>query len=103
MLKTILPFVLFAVLVSGCSGTKPEVKTSTDAPKITEDDISDDKRLQRSLAPETEDKTQAQQQVSPQAGPLPEETPRAVEPGQKQRRRFIFDRNSGKGREGGSD
>ena len=101
MLKTILPFVLFAVFVSGCSGAKPNVKTSTDTPKITEDDIGDNKRYQTPSASSADDRSQASQEISPQTGPL--ETPAPVRPSRANPHRYKIDPASGKGREVGRE
>jgi hypothetical protein len=101
MLKSILPLVLLAIFVSGCSGPKSQVKDSADSPEIKERDITDNKRYETPSVPSVDDKSEARQEISPQTAPL--ETPAPVLPSREHPRRYKQDSVTGKGREVGRE
>jgi hypothetical protein len=101
MLKSILPVILLAALVFGCSGAKPVVKEPADKPEINERDITDNKRDEALSAPNVDDRTEVHQEISPQTAPL--ETPAPILPSRAHPRRYKLDPATGKGRPAGRE
>jgi hypothetical protein len=96
VLKFLLPFIIFLSLLSSCAGpTKPQVKQPVNEPRITEEDINEN----RKIGPE-QPQMQQPQTNTPQdlgmPGMPPSSGPATVEQGTRQPRRFIWrDKKSG--------
>jgi hypothetical protein len=85
--------IFFIIFTIGCSGVKQETRAPAEKSKITEEDVPE------TTAPARRSEESPEQQSQTFSGPPaePVESPQTGEPGQRQKRRYIYTPGEGAG------